>query len=95
MRKVIGFQRDPGNPAYKRAMEECSKPREMGEGDKVRNSDYGCKDNNTIDYLYFRVIRKHNNETQKQVGELLCKETNDDLNSNCCTSAKRRKHWSH
>lgn len=78
LRKVIKIEKDPGNPAYKRAMDECSKPKQMGEGHKIRNNDFGCKDNNTIDYLYFRVVRKHNNETQRLVGKLLCKHTNDD-----------------
>lgn len=68
---------NPMKPAYKQAMEANAKSKEVGEGGEGPVGNLGYKPNNILDYLYFEVVRKHNNETRRQLDAALPKEEDD------------------
>ncbi|KAL6707441.1 hypothetical protein ACN47E_004011 [Coniothyrium glycines] len=69
---------NPANPAYKGAMKESAKAKDMveGEADPVKKIKY--KTENILDYLYFEVVRKHNAKTRKLLKEAVPKEVDND-----------------
>jgi len=59
-------------PVYKRAMEACAAVRDHGDDvDKARQKKYKYNKYNVIDYLYFEVVREHNDATMRQMQDLL------------------------
>jgi hypothetical protein len=58
-------------PAHKEAMEDCLDAKESGDTTKVREKEYSHKRGNVLDYLYFEVLRAHNNATMKRVEDVL------------------------
>lgn len=78
VKRKLGLPAAPKDPAYKAAMELCAKAKEMGEADKLRSKNWKFNPDNTIDYLYFCVVREHHVETQRLVEEVLSKATSDD-----------------
>jgi hypothetical protein len=78
VKRQLGLRKPPKVPAYKEAMEACEHAKEMGEADRIRNKHWPHNPDNVIDYLYFRVVRKHNVETLRQVQEVLSTEIQDD-----------------
>jgi hypothetical protein len=57
-------------PAYKAAMDDCLKAKDVDEVEKLRQKDYKHKPQRILDYLYFDVFRAHNTKTIKQINEL-------------------------
>lgn len=68
----------PKDPAYKQAMTECERAKELGEADKIREKDYRHKKENVLDFLYFEVVRTHDVATLKSVSEAFPKDAGDD-----------------
>ncbi|EUC37737.1 hypothetical protein COCCADRAFT_1400 [Bipolaris zeicola 26-R-13] len=62
---------NPKDPAYKRAAKDCNNARISTDIPKRRESKYGYKPDNVLDYLYFDVVRAHNVETMRKVKEIL------------------------
>jgi hypothetical protein len=77
-KKKLGIRLDPELPVYKKAMTACMKAKELGEAEKVRTQVWKYNKDNVIDHLYFRVVRKHHIETQKEVEKLFEEGRNDD-----------------
>lgn len=79
-KKRLGLLRNPNIPAYKAAMECCANAKDVDEADKIRSKQWPSNLNpkNTVDHLYFNVVRKHNAETRRRVKEVLSKERGDD-----------------
>lgn len=66
-------------PVYKRAMEACETVRDHGaDVDKARQKKYKYNKDNIIDYLYFEVVRTHNDATIRQMQDLLSSTTEAD-----------------
>ncbi|KAF1939918.1 RNA-directed RNA polymerase 2 [Clathrospora elynae] len=63
----------PRQPVHKTAMEDCANTKEAGDVEKLRQKDYRYNPNNILDYLYFKVVRKHNIDTMTQVKIVLSK----------------------
>jgi hypothetical protein len=59
-------------------MAACTNAKEMGEAEKARNMVCDVKEENAIDYLYFRVVRGHHLQTSSLVEERLSKRLSDD-----------------
>ncbi|USP80322.1 hypothetical protein yc1106_07596 [Curvularia clavata] len=74
--RLLG-KRKPGTPAYKRAIEDCGKTKTK-DVESVRRKPYRYKPNNILDYLYFDIVRAHNDETIKQVKEVLANADEPD-----------------
>ncbi|KAJ4320958.1 hypothetical protein N0V94_003134 [Neodidymelliopsis sp. IMI 364377] len=60
-----------GQPAYKKAMEDCKNTRETSDMDKIREKKYKHNRKNLIDFLYFEVLRARNVAAMKCFQELL------------------------
>lgn len=68
---------NPKIPAYKQAMDDNAKSREIGEGKKGMK-EYNGNPKNILDHLYFNIILKHNTETRDQLSAKLPKDQEDD-----------------
>lgn len=68
----------PTTPAYKQAMDDCEGAKELGEAKQMREKEYDYKDDNVLDYLYFRVVRKHNFATLSLLEDAFSKTCSDD-----------------
>ncbi|KAF2466417.1 uncharacterized protein BDR25DRAFT_377566 [Lindgomyces ingoldianus] len=76
--KRFGLPANPELPIYKAAMEKCEQGLEMGEVDSARNQQWLFNRNNVLDYLYFEVVRKHNNKTLNLVRDKLSNAQKND-----------------
>ncbi|KAF2120209.1 RNA dependent RNA polymerase-domain-containing protein, partial [Lophiotrema nucula] len=72
------LREEPKLPAYKGAMDAAEQAKEMGEGDRMRTKDWPIKADSPLDFLYFQVIRRHNDETLRRISEILSKQLDDD-----------------
>ncbi|KAF1914659.1 RNA dependent RNA polymerase-domain-containing protein [Ampelomyces quisqualis] len=64
-------------PAYKAAM-DANKSKATGEDDKRKEDSAQPNSDNVLDFLYFYVLRKHNEDTLKALEIALPKEEDDD-----------------
>ncbi|PWO26827.1 RNA-directed RNA polymerase 2 [Pyrenophora tritici-repentis] len=67
--------KEPKQPAYKCAMEDCANAKNSTKVEECRKRNYSPKLNRVIDYLYFETVRKHNVETMRLVNEFFSKAT--------------------
>jgi hypothetical protein len=77
-RYVARLRKQPKQPAYKAAMDECANTKEAGEVEKLRKKKYSYDTDNALDYLYFKIVRAHNIETMNRVKSDLSKATEQD-----------------
>ncbi|RAR14531.1 rna-directed rna polymerase 2 [Stemphylium lycopersici] len=77
-RFVRSLGKPPAKPAYKEAMEDCKKAKGSVAIKNCRMRRYRYNRNNTLDYLYFDVVRAHNIETMRQVKSALSQATEVD-----------------
>ncbi|KAJ4987122.1 RNA-directed RNA polymerase [Stagonosporopsis vannaccii] len=64
--------------AHKEAMKDCSSTKQAADLDKVRNKRYRSKKDNTLDFLYFEVVRAHNLDTMECLRDALSKADTPD-----------------
>ena len=63
--------KNPKQPAYKRAIEDCTNAKGPSDMETRRKKDYRPNLNNILDYLYFTVVRFQNFKTMDQVMKIL------------------------
>jgi hypothetical protein len=72
-------------PAYKEAMNDCEKAKDMKTGTEARQKDRPFNPKHIVDFLYFEIVRKHNAATLEEVGRILvtAKEEDSSLKNPC------------
>ncbi|KAF2203470.1 hypothetical protein GQ43DRAFT_498971 [Delitschia confertaspora ATCC 74209] len=68
---VLNIHPSPPKPAYKRVMEMSTTSKDIANRAASRKKDPKYKKHNPLDYLFFKVVRKHNDETLKLAVEKL------------------------
>lgn len=79
-RMVQKLQLTPGlpQPAYKEAMDDCMNQKETADMERPRNKQYRIKTDSLLDYLYFEVVRAHNEQTMHAIVAALSSATEPD-----------------
>ncbi|CAA9960971.1 RNA-directed RNA polymerase 2 [Pyrenophora teres f. maculata] len=70
--------KEPNQPAYKCAMDDCANAKNSAQIESYRKNKYKPKLDRVIDYLYFETVRKHNVETMRLVNQFFSKATDLD-----------------
>ena len=72
-RWVRRLPKQPKQPVYKAAMEDCFNTKDSTEVEKSRKKPYRYDSKHAIDYIYFDVVRAHNIETMVQLKSVFLK----------------------
>ncbi|KAF1364385.1 hypothetical protein EJ07DRAFT_99234 [Lizonia empirigonia] len=66
-------------PAYKKAIDDCMDQKETADRTRPRNKQYLIKKDSLLDYLYFEVVRAHNEQTMDAIVAALSSATEPDV----------------
>lgn len=77
-RWVRRLPKQPKQPVYKAAMEDCFNTKDSTEVEKSRKKPYRYDSKHAIDYIYFDVVRAHNIETMVQLKSVFLKASQLD-----------------
>ncbi len=76
--QILKLKREPKDPIYKLAMEDCKNTREGGGVNTTRAGQYNHDPRRLLDYLYFDVVRPNHDETLKRVKDVFSQATMTD-----------------